>query len=135
MLLFGLFKSIIRKEQGTMKKKLLGILILPTLVMAGITGKGGNETKSFEKKIYAVEAHRNTALNVMYGVETSVGKTLKKRDPLKETGEVNNYSALETMYKNETGSVNYASGRKPLKTDTAKINNPLALELMYSRIS
>ena len=118
-----------------MKKKLLGILILPTLVMAGITEEGSNQKKSFEQKIYTTETHRSTALNVMYGLNTNIGEISGEKTSLKESVDGDNYSALELMYAFGTGSKKMARVNDSLKTDAPLENAPLALELMYSRIS
>lgn len=118
-----------------MKKKLLGILILPTLVMAAITGEGNNQTKSFEQTIYTMETHRSTALDVMYGLKTNIGEISGKKGPLKRSTEASNYSALGLMYGVGTGSMELARGKEESKLDRFQGDAPLALELMYSRIS
>ncbi|GLI57912.1 hypothetical protein PM10SUCC1_34260 [Propionigenium maris DSM 9537] len=118
-----------------MKKKLLGILILPTLVMAGVTGEGSNQTKTFEKKIYALEDHRTSALDVMYSGETNVNETFKKSITSKGNTEVSSYSALELMHEFGTDSKEYAKVRETLKGEVVQEEASTALELMYSRLS
>lgn len=114
-----------------MKKKLLGILILPTLVMAGVTGEGSNQTKTFEKKIYALEDHKTSALDVMYSGETTFRKSIASEGGT----ETNNYSALELMHEFGTGSKEYAKVKESLKGEVVQEEASTALELMYSRLS
>ena len=103
--------------------------------MAAITGEGNNQTKSFEQTIYTMEAHRSTALDVMYGLKTNVSEISGKEAPLKRNAEDNSYSALELMYGTGTGSMRLAKGMEESKLDRFQGDAPLALELMYSRIS
>ncbi len=117
-----------------MKKKLLGILILPTLVMAGITGEGSSQTKTFGKS-YSVEAHSNSALDVMYSGENNAGETFNRSILSEGVREGSSYSALELMYEAGTGSTKYAKGGEVLEERTTKRETPMALELMYSRVS
>ncbi len=116
-----------------MKKKLLGILIIPALVMAGVTGEGSSQTKAFEKN--SVVAHSKSALEIMYSGETNLNESFSQKVALEDTAEANNYSALNLMYEVGTGSRKYANNREVLEEKAIQGDTPLALELMYSKVS
>lgn len=116
-----------------MKKKLLGILIIPALVMAGVTGEGSSQTKAFEKN--SVVAHNKSALEIMYSGETTLNESFNQKVASEDTAKANNYSALDLMHEVGTGSTKYAKSREVLEEKTIQGDTPLALKLMYSKVS